>query len=134
MGISLSTWGAITLFVSDLERSREFYGRAFGLPVIYEDENSAVFQFDGPLLNLLRETAADVLAAPVALGVVGGPRCQYTIFVTDVDQSCQTLASRGVTLNNGPLDRPWGMRTATFLDPDGTLWEIAQELESDDVG
>jgi uncharacterized glyoxalase superfamily protein PhnB len=33
-----------------------------------------------------------------------------------------------VSLLNGPLDRPWGVRTATFTDPDGHIWEIAQEL------
>jgi lactoylglutathione lyase len=29
---------------------------------------------------------------------------------------------------NGPVDRDWGMRTASFTDPDGHIWEIAQEL------
>jgi lactoylglutathione lyase len=28
----------------------------------------------------------------------------------------------------GPADRDWGMRTATFADPGGHIWEIAQEL------
>ena len=37
---------AITLFVEDLEASKAFYQRAFGLPVFYEDPNSAVFQFN----------------------------------------------------------------------------------------
>jgi catechol 2,3-dioxygenase-like lactoylglutathione lyase family enzyme len=33
-----------------------------------------------------------------------------------------------VELLNGPLDREWGVRTAAFADPDGHVWEIAQEL------
>jgi uncharacterized glyoxalase superfamily protein PhnB len=33
-----------------------------------------------------------------------------------------------VTLLNGPMDREWGMRTASFTDPDGHIWEIAQQL------
>jgi uncharacterized glyoxalase superfamily protein PhnB len=36
-----------------------------------------------------------------------------------------------VSLLNGPIDRPWGMRTATFADPDGHIWEIAQQLGED---
>ena len=31
-------------------------------------------------------------------------------------------------LINGPLDRPWGVRTITFADPGGHIWEIAQDL------
>ncbi len=31
----------------------------------------------------------------------------------------------GVKLLNGPVDRPWGPRTATFADPAGNIWEIA---------
>ena len=36
------------------------------------------------------------------------------------------LARRGVTLLNGPMDRPWGVRTASFVDPGGHIWEIAK--------
>jgi lactoylglutathione lyase len=38
------------------------------------------------------------------------------------------LSGRGVELINGPLDRPWGQRTACFADPDGHLWEVAQSI------
>jgi len=33
-----------------------------------------------------------------------------------------------VTLLNGPMDREWGVRTASFTDPDGHIWELAQAL------
>jgi lactoylglutathione lyase len=33
-----------------------------------------------------------------------------------------------VALLNGPMDREWGMRTVSFTDPDGHIWEIAQQL------
>ncbi len=45
---------AITLFTEDLEQSKAFYGTVFGLPVIFEDPNSAVFQFDNTVINLLK--------------------------------------------------------------------------------
>jgi len=38
---------------------------------------------------------------------------------------CATLKERGVELLNGPMDRPWGPRTASFRDPSGQIWEIA---------
>jgi lactoylglutathione lyase len=31
-----------------------------------------------------------------------------------------------VQLLNGPMDRPWGVRTASFRDPGGHIWEIAK--------
>ncbi len=31
----------------------------------------------------------------------------------------------GVVLLNGPMDRSWGIRTASFSDPGGHIWEIA---------
>ena len=52
-------------------------------------------------------------------------RLQLTIEVADVDAMCAELAKRGVELLNGPMDRRWGVRTATFRDPGGHVWEIA---------
>ena len=36
---------AITLFVDDLDEAKGFYRQVFELPVVFEDENSAVFKF-----------------------------------------------------------------------------------------
>ena len=46
--------------------------------------------------------------------------------VDDVDEMCKELGDRGVVLLNGPVDRPWGVRTAAFRDPGGHIWEIAK--------
>ena len=78
----MSSWpgpiSAITLFVEDLQPTKEFYREVFGLPIHFEDEASVVFNF-----------------------------------------------GLGVELLNGPMDRPWGIRTASFKDPAGHIWEIA---------
>lgn len=117
----------VTLFVVDLEAAREFYRRAFGLPVFFEDNDSAVFKFGSMLVNLLGSTEAAELVAPAGVGGRGmGARFVLTIGVDDVDEMCAELAARGVTLLNGPMDRPWGVRTASFTDPDGYIWEIAR--------
>jgi lactoylglutathione lyase len=121
--------GAITLFVEDLGAAKQFYQDVFDLPVYYEDENSAVFEFGGVLINLLDVAQADALIAPAAVGISGaGARSQFTIHVGDVDAVCETLRDRGVALVNGPMNRPWGIRTAAFADPSGHIWEIAQDL------
>jgi catechol 2,3-dioxygenase-like lactoylglutathione lyase family enzyme len=118
--------GAITLFVEDLEAAKQFYLRVFGLPVAYEDDNSAVFNFGSTAINLLKTSEAKGLIEPAAVASPeAGARLQLTIEVDDVDAMCAELERRGVALLNGPLDRPWGIRTASFADPGGHIWEIA---------
>jgi catechol 2,3-dioxygenase-like lactoylglutathione lyase family enzyme len=118
--------GAITLFVEDLGVAKQFYVEVFDLPVFFEDDNSAVFKFGNTLINLLKTTAARELIEPAAVASrEAGARFQFTIEVDDVDAMCAKLATRGVPLLNGPMDRPWGIRTASFTDPAGHIWEIA---------
>ncbi|MFZ1878890.1 MAG: VOC family protein [Gaiellaceae bacterium] len=117
---------AITLFVDDLEEAKRFYGAVFGLPVVFEDENSAVFKFGETLINLLKATEATGLVEPaIVASSDSGVRFQFTLAVQDVDAMCEELRGRGVELLNGPMDRPWGIRTASFRDPGGHIWEIA---------
>jgi lactoylglutathione lyase len=118
---------AITLFVEDLEAAKQFYGQVFALPVTFEDDDSAVFKFGDTLVNLLKTTAAGELIEPAAVASrEAGSRFQFTVEVDDVDAMCADLATRGVELLNGPMDRPWGIRTASFRDPGGHIWEIAK--------
>jgi catechol 2,3-dioxygenase-like lactoylglutathione lyase family enzyme len=118
---------AITLFVEDLAAARAFYREAFGLAVIFETNDSVVFRFGGTLVNLLQATSAPELIGPAAVAPKeAGSRVQFTIEVEDVDAMCSELKRRGVVLLNGPMDRPWGVRTASFRDPGGHIWEIAQ--------
>jgi len=119
--------GAITMFVEDEQRAKAFYQEAFDVSPIFEDENSVVFKLDNTILNLLVDREAHKLIAP-AIVADAGSRFQLTIWVDDADAACESLAARGVTLLNGPIDREWGMRTAAFADPDGHVWEIAQDL------
>ena len=117
---------AITLVVEDLDACKDFYRRVFELPVVFEDDDSAAYAFGGTLVNLLVARAAGELIEPAVVGgPQDGPRLQLTLEVDDVDATCARLSALGVTLLNGPIDRPWGPRTATFQDPAGHVWEIA---------
>ena len=126
-----SSWAtsifAITLLVEDLQTAKQFYLRVFGLPVDYEDDNSAVFKFGNTLINLLKISAGQELVKPLQVASHdAGSRFVFTIHVDDVDAMCAELIKRGVELLNGPMDRPWGVRTASFIDPGGYVWEIAK--------
>jgi lactoylglutathione lyase len=123
--------GAITLFVEDVQRAKSFYRKVFDLPVVFEDPNSAVFKFDNLVVNLLATREAPGLINPgLVANRESGSRFQLTIWVNDADAVCAELKARGVELLNGPMNRVWGMRTAAFADPDGHIWEVAQEIKT----
>jgi catechol 2,3-dioxygenase-like lactoylglutathione lyase family enzyme len=128
---SVATWpktiSAVTLFVEDLAATRQFYQDVFGLPIAFEDPVSAVFMFGDTAINLLQVSEAPELIGPAPVATPdAGARFQFTIPVDDVDATCDELKRRGVELLNGPMDRPWGIRTAAFRDPAGHVWEIAK--------
>ncbi len=123
----LNNLSVITLFVEDLPATKRFYQEVFGLPLVFEEDTSAVYNLGNMLINLLKISEAPELMAPATVGNRdAGSRLLLTITVEDVDAMCAELASRGVELLNGPMDRPWGIRTASFADPAGHIWEIAK--------
>ena len=116
----------ITLFVEDVAATKRFYQDVFGARLKYEDDVSAVFDFSHIQVNLLDASAVPELIEPAVLAPQeAGSRLVLTIDVDDVDAMCAELGKRGVELLNGPMDRPWGIRTASFRDPAGHIWEIA---------
>jgi catechol 2,3-dioxygenase-like lactoylglutathione lyase family enzyme len=126
---SLKKVSAISLFVEDLQSAKSFYEDVFDVDVVFEDASSVCVKFDQLFINLLLVSAAQEQVEP---GVVAerdaGSRFQLSVWVDDVDAVCALLEQRGVRLLTGPTDRDWGMRTATFTDPAGHSWEIAQQL------
>ena len=130
MSASMKRVGAITMFVEDPKRSKEFYHSVFNVAAIYEDDTWLAFGFENMIVNLITMPSAHELIDPgVVAGKDAGSRFQLTVDVDDVDGVCGQLAALGVVLLNGPMNRPWGIRTASFADPDGHIWEVAQEIK-----
>ena len=74
-GAAVHPWpkaiAAATLFVEDVAAARQFYLNVFGLPVVFEDDDSTVFKFGNTLVNLLQTTAAGELIAPAKVAEHG---------------------------------------------------------------
>lgn len=120
---------AITLFVNDIDRAKSFYQLAFDLPVYYEDSDSVVFKFESTLINLLKDTQASGLLAPILVVPNSqGQQVLLTVTVIDVDAEYERLISKGIKVVSGPIDQPWGIRTLIFTDPDGHCWELAHKI------
>jgi|ERR1700761_9041085 len=119
--------GAMTLFVPDLDQAKRFYQEVFDLEPLGGDDETVMFKFSD-LYLFLHSAAAAAEPLPEVLQEARKGAGQFAIIVEDVDAVCAELTGRGAELLTGPADRPWGMRTATFADPGGHIWEIAQEL------
>lgn len=119
----------ISLFVEDLAAAKAFYSNVFGLETVFADDVAAVMKLNNIMINVILVSASGELVEPAAVASAGlGSRFMMTIRVNDVDSACEELKQHGVTLLNGPINRPWGRRTAAFADPAGNVWEVAQEL------
>ena len=120
--------GAINLIVGDLEKSKSFYQDVFGLPVQYEDAESAMFRFKDTYVFLQRGAAHQDGPSGDALSLAQKGVGQFVIFVEDADAVHAELQQHQVAAISGPADRDWGMRTLTIADPAGYTWEITQAL------
>jgi uncharacterized protein len=127
----------ITLAVADLGRAVAFY-RDLGFEsngivgTEWTDEvtgaNGAVAMFElegGLLLNLYpRSDLAKDAAIPAPQPHSGEfSLAQLVATRAEVDQSLENAASAGATVTPAH-DRPWGIYSGYFRDPDGHLWEI----------
>ena len=129
----------ITLAVDDLERSLAFYREGLGLgsPGVVATEftgdadNAAgavvMFELRGGLIlalyprtELARDGAIPFGAAKTgefSIGQLVGSR-------EEVDALLAQAEAAGAIITNQPHERPWGIYSGYFRDPDGHLWEI----------
>ena len=127
----------ITLAVADLELALAFY-RSLGLEskgvvgAQWADERTgangavAMFRLDGGLLlNLYpRDDLAKDAAIPVGPPQSGEFSLAQLVRSRDeVDELLETAAAAGATVTPAH-DRPWGIYSGYFRDPDGHLWEV----------
>ena len=125
----LNALEVITLFAEDLHATSAFYKKVFANEILFEDKACSIMKVGNVVINVLHIDNCPTLVEPMSVGSpTAGPRALYTIKVGDCNSVCAELAALGVKLLNGPIDRPWGRRTAAFADPAGNVWEVAQEL------
>lgn len=121
---SIQHVSAISLYVADVQRSKAFYQRIFEASVVHEDDQNIVIKMDNLFLNLLDMKLAYAPTSPDR----GPLPLELNIWVDDVDSAYEALKERGVSFLAPPADQPWGMRNATFFDPDGHRFELAQAI------
>jgi len=101
--------------VSDLERSKTFYGETLGWTLGTSEENVAGFAFGSGYLVIHADKESTRKA--------GGMHVELQ--VDDVNAEHARLQTLGVEVS--PLqDQHWGERNFSFSDPDGYTWFYGQ--------
>ena len=112
----------IIMPVSDVDRSRAFYGDTLGWPVDHDqtvDENIRFVQVTPP------GSACSIAFGRGLTESEPGSLRAIQVVVGSADEALADLTARGVEAQ-GVDDQPWG-RFVTFADPDGNSWTV-QEL------
>jgi uncharacterized protein len=117
----------ITLGVTDLNRSREFYGRLGWHRSMANTEGITFFQAGGMALALYPrpELAKDANVAPEGQGFSGITLAYNTRSHDEVDSVLKEAKAAGATIQKPAQEAFWGGYSGYFSDPDGFLWEVA---------
>lgn len=107
----------ISLQVSDLEGSAEFYQRYLGLVRSQAGPPHAVVFDTKPIAFALRDLMPGV---ELSAGTQPGLGVALWLYAPDTQDIHDKLAAAGVKITSAPIDSPFG-RTFTFADPDGYL-------------
>jgi catechol 2,3-dioxygenase-like lactoylglutathione lyase family enzyme len=118
-----------SLYVTDLERSRDFYVRLFQFPIMHQDERFCALDVCGRQALLLF-TKASSTPVPTPGGTIPGHGAQGSTHVAfaigrdDLDPWERRLASDRIEIESR-VEWPRGGKSIYFRDPDGHLIELA---------
>ena len=129
----------ITLAVTDLERSLAFYRDALGLPT----EGIIGTEYPGDATTPAGAAVMFGLASGLTLALYPAPELAKDANIAPatpvpgtlsighrlptnaaVDELLRQAEAAGATLTDSPHERPWGIYSGYFSDPDGHLWEV----------
>ncbi len=129
----------ITLGANDLEKSLAFYRDGLGLETtgiigteFHGDETHAsgavvMFQLQNEVILALYPRTELAKDAQEPLGVMSPTEFSLGHIVQNkeqVDALMEQVAAAGASITDRPHERPWGIYSGYFRDPDGHLWEI----------
>ncbi len=118
----------VTLGVSNLQRSREFYSPILGWkPASASSEGITFFQAGGVVLALFprEKLAKDALVSSEGNGFAGFTLAYNAHSEGEVDEIIRDLKAKGVKILKEPQKVFWGGYSSYFADPDGNCWEVA---------
>ena len=122
MGIAPSE-SFVIIYHEDMLAARRFYEGVLGLEI-----REVTFDwFVGYWISDRHEMTLCISSSPEERAMWGadGRGVVIDFVVPDVDATYAQLAGRGVGFVEPPTDRPWGLRTASLVDPGGYTLTIS---------
>ncbi|HEX9848699.1 MAG TPA: VOC family protein [Acidimicrobiia bacterium] len=116
----------VTLGVSDLARSRDFYRRLGWIEDPDSPEDVVFFQTGCMVLGLWDRSSLAEDSVVEDKGGWGGVTLAHNVRTRlEVDRVIEEARSAGATIGREPAETSWGGYSGVFIDPDGHPWEIA---------
>ncbi|MEI9403794.1 VOC family protein [Mesorhizobium argentiipisi] len=115
------------IFARDMKEMRRFYEDVMGFHVHSSLGEGWIAYQVGSCLLALTERGVMFNDAPTPAGALS-VQLAFRVTPGQVDQCAETLCEKGVAIESGPTDRPWGHRTLFFRDPDGNVLEIYADI------
>lgn len=111
----------VAVNVSNLEKSKRFYGQALGLPELPRPK----FDFDGAWYRVGNGQELHLIVDPALAASRNRQNHHFALQVKDVATAQSELQARGQQLALGPITRPDGVTQIFLADPDGYIVEIS---------
>lgn len=120
--------GPIQIFVSDLEKAKEWYTKVLGMKIVKEYPEFKC------ILMKLGKTEFDVGVPDPCWGegwdkVKVGGRTSIFFEAENIKETWDELKKRGVKVVEELSERPWGEMKAVFADPDGNEFNLIEVVE-----
>jgi catechol 2,3-dioxygenase-like lactoylglutathione lyase family enzyme len=131
----MNRFGHTIFYVADVQKTVEFYEKAFGIPRQFIDETGHYAQMDtgSTVLGFASFTLAkqnlkkEFRAINAKEPIVG---CEISFLTTDLKKSLATALKAGAELIAPAEAKPWGQTIAYLRDFNGILIEIGTEMEA----
>ncbi|HEY9090464.1 VOC family protein [Parasphingorhabdus sp.] len=116
----------ITLGISDLRRSRQFYAEGFGWAPVFENEEIIFYQMNGFVLGTFERSALEKDMNRSGLFSPGAFTLAHNVpSKADVEGTIEQLVNAGGRLTRPADAPPHGGFRGYVADPDDHAWEIA---------
>ncbi|MBT2639345.1 MULTISPECIES: VOC family protein [unclassified Bacillus (in: firmicutes)] len=121
--------GYVILYVSDLEKTKQFYGELLGLKLRNEFGTYIEYETGNTVLSMnTRESGREITTLPIPDGVRKEQTFELGFVTEDVHGAVEKLRAAGVPILLEPTEKPWGQVVAYAADPDGHYIEICTPI------
>lgn len=127
-----ASWLSPYIMVKDVDRSADFYEKAFGMKLgekMPGEDGSTIhagLNYQGQVVMIGKAGAGNHFAPPNEKGA-DLPMFLY-LYCDNVDDFFKKATEQGADGVTSPEDMPWGDRMCRLKDPDGYVWSFGTHL------